>query len=571
MASYRPSRRRRVGFPILLCGLLLALLAPGPAAAAQAQRMEAPLLPQSVRPPSQTEPPRGFSISANEARRIANRVPAVRREIAGQTRLRRFVLIPKYIPNGGARYAVSYVGAGGDGLIEVEVDGGSGRVLEVWTGPQVDFPFVRGYEPSVGGPLNKAYIWLPLCLLFLLPFFDPRRPFRLLHLDLLVLLAFSASTFFFNRGEVTPTVFSAYPPLIYLLVRMVLAGFRPRRPRGKLVPVLPTAALAVGLVLLVGFRIGLNVVDSRVIDVSYASVIGADRIMHGKELYVDNDVHGDTYGPVNYVAYAPFEALLPWSGQWDDLPAAHAAAIAFDLLTILGLMLLGARLRDGREGRRLGVALAFAWTAFPFTSYALQSNTNDGLIGMLLVFALLALTSAPGRGVLLGLATAAKFAPAVLAPLFAAGVGERRPREWVRFSAAFAAVFAVATLAYLPPGGLREFYDTTIGFQLTRESPLSLWGLYPQLGPLQDAVTLAVLALAAAVAFFPRRRDARQVAALGAAVLVAVQLTTVHWFPFYLVWVVPYTLVAVFSAYGAPAEPETVDEPAQAERELVAA
>ena len=46
----------------------------------------------------------------------------------------------------------------------------------------------RGYEGAFGRKLNAPYVWIPLCLLFLLPFVDPRRPFRLLHLDLLVLL-----------------------------------------------------------------------------------------------------------------------------------------------------------------------------------------------------------------------------------------------------------------------------------------------------------------------------------------------------------------------------------------------
>jgi hypothetical protein len=42
---------------------------------------------------------------------------------------------------------------------------------------------------------------------------------------------------------------------------------------------------------------------------------------------------------------------MPWSGKWDDLPAAHGAALTFDLITLLGLVLLGRRLRPGREGR----------------------------------------------------------------------------------------------------------------------------------------------------------------------------------------------------------------------------
>ena len=92
--------------------------------------------------------------------------------------------------------------------------------------------------------------------------------------------------------------------------------------------------LAVATVALVGGRIALNVADSNVIDVGYSGVIGADRIADRKPIYgnfPDDDQSGDTYGPVAYYAYVPFEQALPWSGTWDDLPAAHAASIFFDL------------------------------------------------------------------------------------------------------------------------------------------------------------------------------------------------------------------------------------------------
>ena len=75
-----------------------------------------------------------------------------------------------------------------------------------------------------------------------------------------------------------------------------------------------------------------------------------------------------------------------------ELTAARAAAIAFDLLTILGLFLLGLRLRPGRAGRMLGLALAYGWVSFPYTLFPLMSNANDTLISALLVFALLGLT-----------------------------------------------------------------------------------------------------------------------------------------------------------------------------------
>ena len=160
-----------------------------------------------------------------------------------------------------------------------------------------------------------------------------------------MLLGFGVSHVFFNRGEIGVSTPLVYPVLLYLLARVLLAGFRPRRAAGPLVPHAPLTLLIVGLVFLTAFRVGLNVADSNVIDVGYAGVVGADRIVDGDQLYGEGfstDVErGDTYGPVNYLLYVPFEQALPWSGRWDDLPAAHGAAISFDLLVIAGLLLLG--------------------------------------------------------------------------------------------------------------------------------------------------------------------------------------------------------------------------------------
>ena len=57
----------------------------------------------------------------------------------------------------------------------------------------------------------------------------------------------------------------------------------------------------------------------------------------------------------------------------------------------------------------------------------------------------------------------------------------------------------------------------------------------------------AALALALVVAFVPRRRDRSAVAALGAAVLIALQLGVTHWFYLYLVWFLPLLLVALLA------------------------
>jgi hypothetical protein len=258
-------------------------------------------------------------------------------------------------------------------------------------------------------------------------------------------------------------------------------------------------------------------------------------------------LRGDVYGPFNYFVYVPFELIWPWHGAWGSVPAAHAASIAFDLLTALGLVALGRRLRGGAEGRALGVALAFAWLACPWTLYVMNANANDGLVALLSVGAMLALSSPGGRGVMVALATAAKMGPAALAPLFATG-RERRVRDWVIFAIAFAAVIVITFAPFIPGGGVSEVYDRTFGYQAARSSPFSVWGLAPSLDFLQTAVRAGAVVLAAAFALWPRSRTAIQVAALAAVVTIATQLGATHWFYFYVVWFLPFVLVASFGS-----------------------
>jgi hypothetical protein len=378
-----------------------------------------------------------------------------------------------------------------------------------------------------------------LCALFVLPFARP--PLRLLHLDLAVLLAFSVSYAFFGAARIDVSVPLVPPLLVYLLARML--GIAAARARGREPPPLrltvPFGALGIATVFILGVRTGLNVIGSNVIDVGYASVIGADHFAGGEGVYghfpLDNQ-RGDTYGPVLYYAYVPFEALLPWSGTWDDLPAAHAAAVAFDLLTAAALWLLGRRLR----GPGLGALLAYAWATFPFTLLVANSNANDGLVALLVTAAMLVLDRPVARGAVVAAAALTKFAPLVLAPLFATYGGGR-----ARTAAGFALVACVALAPVAFGDGLDTFYDRTLGFQADRGSPFSLWGLYDLPG--RRVALAAALVLAVAVAVVPRRRDPIGVAALGAATLIALQLALEHWFYLYLIWFLPLSFVALLA------------------------
>jgi hypothetical protein len=462
-------------------------------------------------------------------------------------------------------------------MAQVYVDDVTGRVTEAWTGFQVAWTMARGYPGAFGRQAGALYVWLPLCFMFLLPFLSFRRRPTLLHLDLLVLLLFSVSLAFFNHAKIGLSVPLAYPCLIYLLVRMLLLAFGRGRPRAPLRVILPIPWLAVILVFLVGFRIGLNVTNSNVIDVGYAGVIGANKLTHGQHLYggwPHDNAEGDTYGPVNYYAYVPFRAIFGWSGTWDDLPAAHAAAIAFDLLTLIGLFFLGRMIR----GPSLGIVLAYGWAAYPFTLYALSSNTNDTLVAMLVVLALLVLRSAPGRGVVGALAGLTKFAPLALAPLLLRGLDDwQAPRRALRsavvFSLAFALTVFVVMLPILLDGNVHTFWRDTISYQSNRGSPFSILGLWGGLSFVQRFVQGAAAALALLVMAYPRRRGIVEVAALGASVLIALQLGISHWFYLYIPWFFPLVLVAVIAAHPvaasrgpasvSEAEPEPPRAPAQ--------
>jgi hypothetical protein len=310
-------------------------------------------------------------------------------------------------------------------------------------------------------------------------------------------------------------------------------------------PVVPASWLAIGLLFLIGFRVGLNVADSNVIDVGYSGVIGADRIAHGRPIYGSfprDDQSGDTYGPAAYYAYVPFERAFPWNGKWGTLPAAHAAAIFFDLLTILGLWLVGRRLRPGQAGSDLGVALGFAWAAYPYTAFVLSSNANDSLVAGAVVLAFLAMGRPLVRGGLAAFAAATKFAPLALAGLLGRVGGGKRLASYLLAFAAMAAALMAQTL--IDPG-IAKFYERTISFQAGRDSPFSIWGQVGGLDWLQTIVKAGAIGLAAAVAFLPRRVTPARVAALGAAVLIAVELTLQHWFYLYIVWFFPFVLIAL--------------------------
>jgi len=507
----------------------------------------------------------GPSVSREQAIAAADRDPNVREYERGEGELAATATV-----NDGGRWEVAYF-SDGEQLALVVVDRDSGEVVESWTGHQVAWKMARGYSGAFGHKLNAPYVFLPLCAIFLLGLVDWRRWRRVANLDLLVLLAFGISHYFFNRANIGVSVPLVYPVLLYLLGRCLWIGWRGM---GEgLRPIWPVAWMLVAALFLMGFRVGLNVADSGAIDVGYAGVVGADRIAHGEPIYdnfPDDISSGDTYGPVNYLTYVPFEAIWPWSGEWDDIPAAHGAAVLFDVGTFLLLIVLGMRIRPGPAGHRLATTLAFGWAAYPYTAYALESNSNDALIAALLVATLLFAAKPLARGALLAGAVWTKFVAAPLAPMYltyskgpsSAGGVRARPRAQDtpgRPALLFIAAFSLATAAVLLwpalDPGLTTFYDRTIATQAGRESPFSIWG-QTSLEPIRIALLVGLGALSVALAFVPRRKSLVQLAALSAALLILLQLTLQHWFYLYIVWFYPLLLIALAALPARTSRPD---------------
>ena len=496
-------------------------------------------------------------------------------------------------------------------IVEAKVDDAERRVTEAWTGPQVAWSMARGGDGAFGRDINEPWVWLLFCGAFLLGLADFRRPLSVRNLDLAVLLSFSISLYFFNEGRIFTAMPLVYPPLLYLLGRMVWIGWRGRGSSSR--PLWPAWALLAGTVFLLGFRVGLNVTASNVIDVGLAGVNGAQRIAGEGEMpfghmptddgkkcgpadaegYVRERIQtngrcetanerGDTYGPVAYLAYVPAYAVVGFDGKWNGgsstwsgLPAAHLTSLLWDLLAVVGLGLLG--LRFG--GRLLGTTLAFAWAAYPFTQYVSSSNSNDAIMPALLIWGLWLVTSPPARGIFVALAGWTKFAALLLLPLWASYPHwRRRPLEKALYAGGVlvgtALAFWILLLEPDPLHAARVFWDRTFGWQLSRPSPFSIWNWdeypgFPDLHHVQTALKIGLVVAALALYFVPRTKSPLQLAALSGALLIGFELVLTHWFYLYIPWFFPFVAFAVLApALVRLPEAEAAERSPERDREI---
>ena len=230
------------------------------------------------------------------------------------------------------------------------------------------------------------------------------------------------------------------------------------------------------------------------------------------------------------VVHPRLSAILGWSGKWDDLPAAHFTSIAFDLLTLLGLFLVG--LRFG--GQRLGAVLAFAWAAYPFTQYVSNSNTNDAIMPCFLVCGFWLVSTPAARGVLRRRSRAGRSSPRCSSRRCGSTYPGRRPVARLRAR--------LRRSPRSPPSRsccssrtrctrLHVFWTRTVGFQIGRDrrSRSGTGGSTTRAGcPTSTSCSASCRGCsslgAVAVAFFPRRKSPLQLAALTAVLLAGFEL-----------------------------------------------
>jgi hypothetical protein len=365
-----------------------------------------------------------------------------------------------------------------------------------------------------------------------------RRPLRqVANLDAAALAAFAAPIVLLNERFQESSVLASTALLVYLSVRCVLVARTGYAPRGRFafrVRGIYVGAAAAGLVLL-------SIPGGLVSDVGLASMAGATRTLDGALPYGGLDigelVHGDTYPLLAYLAYVPGALVTPVRDGFGNLDGALWVATGFALVAA------------GALARRAGARAALAFLAFPPVMSAASSGSNDTVAAAFVALAL-------GAGATAALAAAGwvKLAPFAAVPLWV--VAARRKSAALAGAALVTLAAGVALLVLGGPAAYREF-SSAVSFQAERGSLMSPWSVLGA-GGVQVVFQAAVVAgiAAACIAVWRDRRlaaDPRRVCALGAAVLLAVQLAANYWSYTYLAWVFPLLAVALLTDRRAPA------------------
>jgi hypothetical protein len=436
-------------------------------------------------------------------------------------------------------------------------------------------PVGHGFVPKGGGwftpavvggvfTLHPLLVALPWSACFVLGLLDWRRPWRVEHLDLLALAGFFPVAMLLSDDVSRAGLWLAVGCLGWLFSRMLGAALG-TWPMPELHPSISSRRLGTAILIPLAVRIGC-VAEGNILDVGQASSLGAWRLLHGLRLYGavswqwpggSSIYRPDSYGPFAYYAYIPFAVVFPPAPTRPGMVLATLVpAVCFDALTLAGLHKLGRQL----GGRPLAQAFVFAYVLYPFPALSLMAETNDALVAALCVWAIVAAERPVARGLLMAATALTKFLPGLLALQF---LGVRRGRS--RYALTLVASLAAMLAWPLVTSGPAQFLDSTFGYQLLQRgggAQFSIWTYLPLVAIVARPVLAAALVLLALSPMArPATQDAREHAALAAALLIGAQLLLGYWFYSYLTWCYPLLVIAIIQArpddeaVGASARP----------------
>jgi hypothetical protein len=171
----------------------------------------------------------------------------------------------------------------------------------------------------------------------------------------------------------------------------------------------------------------------------------------------------------------------------------------------------------------------------------------------LLVWAFWLISRPAARGALTAASGWTKFASLVVAPLWLTyPAGRLNWRAVAGFVAGTLAVFSVILFAAHPIHEIGIFWRRTIGYQLGRDAPWSLWdwGQYhargiPDLHLVQRVLQVALVAGAFGLSVWPRRKSPLQLVAFTAVLLAGFEMVQTYWLYTYIPWFFPFAAIAL--------------------------
>lgn len=443
--------------------------------------------------------------------------------------------------------------------------------------------------PASGAKLANSPWLLGLLSLVLLLALAVWPLWRVRNLDALVLASLTVTVPLINARLVGASVICAYLALGYLLLRCAAVGLGPgpRHTASSSTPLLTRMCegwepwrrvrlLRLALLATVLAFTMITVTSSGYTDVAVASLEGATDVLHGVVPYghIHLALHGDTYPLLNYLLYLPGALLDPVSNAFSDVSGSLFVTAAAGLLAGWALYRVAANpqaaadaqttatphlalTEDERETER-ALRTTLAWFAFPPLLLAASGGANDVLLAACLAWMLALRRRASSSLLLLALGAWVKLVPVILLAIWAPRDRRLHARDSRRALAraylpaiALSVALAGLLVALGGPGAVSAMVSA-ISFQFQRGSFFAPWYTF-DLQWLQPLTQAAVIALALAAMLRVRGDRSRpleliRVSAIVASLLLGVQLAANYWTWSYLVWVLPFVLVALFLA-----------------------